>query len=161
MWITGLFGQKREYQTEEEIKFDAEKLKEKVGSLGPMQDENMTLPTNAYIAFENNQFVIKEEATGTALDKEAVIEQVKLAVEKSQKKWSAEEAEVYEKPSVTKEDATLRHQKEVWNSCAAVTVTYTFGEQKELLDGMVVKDWMTYDEAGNYVENIPRVYKRT
>lgn len=159
LWITGFFGQKREYQEEEEIKFDTEKLKAKIESLESMQDENMTPPVNAYIAFENNQFIIKDEAIGTALDKEAVVKQVRSAVEKSEKKWSAEEAEVYQKPSVTKEDATLRHQQEVWNRCAAVTVTYTFGEQKELLDGMVVKDWMTYDEAGNYVEDTKSLQK--
>lgn len=159
LWITGVFGQKRAHQAEEEIQFDAEKLKGKLETLEPMQDGNMTPPTNAYIAFENNQFVIKDEITGTALNKEAVIETVKSAVEKSERKWSAEGAGVYQVPSVTKEDATLKHQQEVWNSCAAVTVTYTFGDKKELLDGMVVKDWMTYDEAGNYVENIPNLQK--
>lgn len=34
-------------------------------------------------------------------------------------------------------------------------MNYTFGDKKEVLDGMTVKDWLTYDEDGNYVENIP------
>ena len=68
LWITGVLGQKREYQAEEEIQFDAEKLKGKLETLEPMQDGNMAPPTNAYIAFENNQFVIKDETTGTALN---------------------------------------------------------------------------------------------
>ena len=54
---------------------------------------------------------------------------------------------MYKLPAVTKENETLKQQQEVWNSCAAVTVKYTFGEQTEILDGMTVKEWMTYDET--------------
>ena len=50
-------------------------------------------------------------------------------------------------------EKTLKKQQEVWNSCAVVTVTYLFGDQKEVLDGMRVKDWFTYDAEGNYVED--------
>ena len=45
LWITGVFGQKRAHQAEEEIQFDAEKLKGKLETLEPMQDGNMTPPT--------------------------------------------------------------------------------------------------------------------
>ena len=56
-------------------------------------------------------------------------------------------------PAVKQDNENLKKQQEVWNSCAAVTVTYLFGDKQEVLDGMRVKDWFTYDEAGNYVEN--------
>lgn len=153
IWFSGFFGNKKEYKVSEEIQFSEEKLAERLQSMDTMKEENMTLPSDAYIAFENNQFVIKEETIGTALEKDMVLTKVKEAVEKKEGTWSAEEAEVYKKPAITKEDAALKHQQEVWNSCAAVTVTYTFGEQTEVLNGMTVKDWMTYDEHGNYVEN--------
>ena len=78
---------------------------------------------------------------------------LETAVAGSQESVSAEEAGAYAAPAVTKEDPTLLHQRDVWNSCAAVTITYTFGDKTEVLDGMTVKDWMTYDENGNYVED--------
>ena len=34
------------------------------------------------------------------------------------------------RPAVTSEDEALKHQQEVWNGCAAVTVTYTLGDKK-------------------------------
>lgn len=154
LWVEGLF-KKESYETAEKAEFDQAKLKEKLESFGSMKDENMTAPKDAYIAFENNQFVIKEETLGTAIEKEMLLNKLVEAVEKGEKTFSAEEAGAYKLPSVTKEDGNLKHQQEVWNSCAAVTVNYTFGDQKEVLDGMTVKDWMTYDEAGNYVENLP------
>jgi len=153
IWFSEFLGNKKEYKVSEKIQFSEEKLAERLQSMDTMKEENMTLPSDAYIAFENNQFVIKEETIGTALEKDMVLTKVKEAVEKKEETWSAEEAEVYKKPAITKEDAALKHQQEVLNSCAAVTVTYTFGEQTEVLNGMTVKDWMTYDEHGNYVEN--------
>lgn len=152
LWVKGLF-QGEKLQIEENITFDEAKLREKLETFDSMKEENMTPPTDAHIAFENNQFVIKEETTGTAINKDLFFEKVKEAVDKGEKKLSAEEAGAYTLPAVKKEDPNLQHQKEVWNSCAAVTVTYTFGDKKEVLDGMTVKDWMTYDEAGNYVDN--------
>lgn len=114
----------------------------------------MIPPKDAYIAFENNSFVIKPEEAGSTLDKALLTEKLLTSVKESKNTFSAEEAGVYVLPAITGEDETLKHQQEVWNGCAAVTVTYTFGDKKEVLDGMTVKDWMTYDENGNYVENL-------
>lgn len=151
-WITGFFHAK-EYTAGENITFDESLLKEKINAMDCVQEANMKPPKDAYIAFKNNQFVIKEEELGTAIELEKLQEKAKEAVGKSQSEISAEESGVYKLPAVTKENETLKQQQEVWNSCAAVTVKYTFGEQTEILDGMTVKEWMTYDENGNYVEN--------
>ena len=108
---------------------------------------------DAYIAFENNQFVIKKETQGTVIDENLFLERVKAGIEERKEKISAEEEGVYAVPAVLQDDERLKKQQEVWNSCAAVTVTYLFGDKQEVLDGMRVKDWFTYDEAGNYVDN--------
>lgn len=151
-WLKGLF-KKTEYTLDGKVQYDETLLNEKLDSFAAMKEENMVQPVDAQIAFEKNQFVIKEETTGTAIDKELFRNEVKKALEKSNPKISAEKTGAYVLPAITKEDETLKHQQEVWNGCAAVTVTYTIGENTEVLDGMTVKDWMTYDEAGNYVEN--------
>lgn len=132
---------------------DEEKLREKLLSFPGMKKENMTPAQDAYIAFENNQFVIKKETPGTVIDEALFLERVKAGIEERKEKISAEEEGVYAAPAVLQDDERLKKQQEVWNSCAAVTVTYLFGDKQEVLDGMRVKDWFTYDEAGNYVEN--------
>lgn len=152
LWVKGFF-KKENYEIGGEIKFDEAMLNEKLNSFESMREENMIAPKDAYIAFENNQFVIKDEIEGTTINKEVFLQKVKEAIDKGERKISAEDNGVYHLPAVKKDDEKLKHQQEVWNSCAAVTVTYTIGDQKELLDGMTVKDWMTYDEAGNYVDN--------
>ena len=153
LWISGFFKQ-REYEVGEAITFNEEKLQEKLNAFESMQDGNMMPPNDAYIAFENNRFVIKEEEVGTTLDKSLLMEKIIASVKESKNTFAAENEGIYVLPTVTSEDETLKHQQEVWNGCAAVTVTYTFGDKREVLDGMTVKDWMTYDENGNYVENL-------
>ena len=151
-WPTGLF--KREaYPADHSASVDEEKLREKLLSFPSMKKENMTQAKDAYIAFENNQFVIKKETQGTVIDENLFLERVKAGIEERKEKISAEEEGVYAVPAVLQDDERLKKQQEVWNSCAAVTVTYLFGDKQEVLDGMRVKDWFTYDEAGNYVDN--------
>ena len=151
-WPTGLF--KREaYPADHSASVDEEKLREKLLSFPSMKKENMMQAKDAYIAFENNQFVIKKETQGTVIDENLFLERVKAGIEERKEKISAEEEGVYAVPAVLQDDERLKKQQEVWNSCAAVTVTYLFGDKQEVLDGMRVKDWFTYDEAGNYVDN--------
>lgn len=151
-WITGYFRD-TDHETEENIQYDKEALKAQLQSFDCMQTANMEAPTDAYIAFQENQFVIVEETAGTTVQEDVILPALEQAVAGSQESVSAEEAGAYAAPAVTKEDPTLNHQRDVWNSCAAVTITYTFGDKTEVLDGMTVKEWMTYDENGNYVED--------
>lgn len=153
LWVSGFF-EKSQYAVGEDISFNEEKLKTKLDSFACMKDENMSPPQDAYIAFENNNFVIKEEEAGSTLDKDLMLEKVTASIKESKKEIIAENEDVYLLPAVTAEDEKLKRQQEIWNDCAAVTVTYTFGDKTEVLDGMTVKDWLTYDENGNYVENL-------
>ena len=151
-WIKGYF-RGTDYETAENIQYDKEALRAQLQSFDCMQAAGMEAPTDAYIDFRENQFVIVDETAGTTVQEDVMFSALETAVAGSQESVSAEEAGAYAAPAVTKEDPTLLHQRDVWNSCAAVTITYTFGDKTEVLDGMTVKDWMTYDENGNYVED--------
>ena len=153
LWPKGLVKGET-YPADHSASVDQEKLREKILSFPSMQKENMIPAKDAYIAFENNQFVIKKETQGTVIDEELFLEKVKDGIEERKEKISAEEEGVYVVPAVLQDDEKLKKQQEVWNSCAAVTVTYLFGDKQEILDGMRVKDWFTYDQAGNCVENL-------
>lgn len=151
-WIKGYFRD-TDHEAEENIQYDKEALKAQLQSFDCMQAASMEAPADAYIAFQENQFVIVDETAGTTVQEDIILSALEQAVAGSEESVSAEEAGSYAAPAVTKEDPTLNHQRDVWNSCAAVTITYTFGDKTEVLDGMTVKEWMTYDENGNYVED--------
>ena len=151
-WPKGLFKGET-YPAGYKASVDEKKLTEKLLSFSSMQKKNMTPAKDAYIAFEDNQFVIKKETQGTVIDENLFMEKVKAGIEKRKKRISAAEEGVYAVPAVLQNDEKLKKQQQVWNGCAQVTVAYLFGDKQEVLDGMQVKDWFTYDEAGNYVED--------
>ena len=152
LWVSGLFS-KKNYNVEIDANFDKTALKAQLDGLDCLQEANMEAPADAQIAFVDNQFVIQDETQGTTIDEGTLLTALEEAVCTSQTKLSVEKTGVYAKPSVTKDDETLIHQKDIWNSCATATITYTFGDEQEVLDGMQIKDWLSYDEEGNYVEN--------
>ena len=57
LWTSGFFKE-HDYEVGEAITFDDTKLQEKLNTFACMQEENMIPPKDAYIAFENNSFVI-------------------------------------------------------------------------------------------------------
>ena len=152
LWVSGLFS-KKNYNVENDANFDKTALKAQLDGLDCLQEANMEAPADAQIAFVDNQFVIQDETQGTTIDEGTLLTALEEAVCTSQTKLSVEKTGAYAKPSVTKDDETLIHQKDIWNSCATATITYTFGDEQEVLDGMQIKDWLSYDEEGNYVEN--------
>ncbi len=152
LWVSGLFS-KKNYNVEIDANFDKTALKAQLDGLDCLQEANMEAPADAQIAFVDNQFVIQDETQGTTIDEETLLKALEEAVCTRQTKLSVEKTGAYAKPSVTKDDETLIHQKDIWNSCATATITYTFGDEQEVLDGMQIKDWLSYDEEGNYVEN--------
>ena len=152
LWVSGLFS-KKNYNVEIDANFDKTALKAQLDGLDCLQEANMEAPADAQIAFVDNQFVIQDETQGTTIDEGTLLTALEEAVCTSQTKLSVEKTGAYAKPSVTKDDETLIHQKDIWNSCATATITYTFGDEHEVLDGMQIKDWLSYDEEGNYVEN--------
>ncbi len=152
LWVSGLFS-KKNYTVEIDADFDETALRTQLDNLDCLQEANMEAPADAQIAFVDNQFVIQDETQGTTINEETLFTALEEAVHTSQNKLSVEKTGAYEKPNITKEDETLIHQKDIWNSCATATITYTFGDEQEVLDGMQIKDWLSYDEEGNYVEN--------
>ena len=151
LWVSGLFS-KQNYNVEIDANFDKTALKAQLDGLDCLQEANMEAPADAQIAFVDNQFVIQDETQGTTIDEGTLLTALEEAVCTSQTKLSVEKTGAYAKPSVTKDDETLIHQKDIWNSCATATITYTFGDEQEVLDGMQIKDWLSYDEEGNYVD---------
>ena len=115
--------------------------------------ENQEAPQDAYVTFQETEFVIVDEVQGTTIDENTMFEAVKTAVSESRPDVSAEEAGAYAAPSVTKDNPDLIAQRDMLNTYAKASITYTFGEQTELLDGSIIKDWFDYDENGNIIEN--------
>lgn len=151
-WVKGFF-EPSTYSAEENISFDENKLKEQMLSLNCAKEENQVAPENAYVAFQDGQFVIVPETQGSMLDETKALQALEDAVSDSKTEVDFSKLDVYQKAAVTKDDPTLQATLSECNNYTKASITYTFGDQTEVLDGNTIKDWLQFDENGQFVKN--------
>lgn len=151
-WVKGFFKPST-YSAEENISFDENKLQEQLLSLKCAQEENQVAPENAYVAFQDGKFVIVPETQGSMLDETKAFQVLKDAVSQSQTEVDFSEKDVYQKAAVTQDDPSLASTLEECNNYTKASITYTFGEETEVLDANTIKDWLQFDENGQFVKN--------
>ena len=150
-WVKGLYEQKS-YTVDENVGYNKTLLQEQLKSLNCAQAENQTEPENAYVAFQNNAFVIVPETEGSKLNIKEAYKVLNAAVEVNESAIDfSNTPEVYVSAAVTKDDPELQAALEACNNYTKASITYTFGDQSTTLDGNTIKDWLQFDEKGQLI----------
>ena len=150
-WVKGLYEQKS-YTVDENVGYNKTLLQEQLKSLNCAQAENQTEPENAYVAFQNNAFVIVPETEGSKLNIKEAYKVLNAAVEANESATDfSNTPEVYVSAAVTKDDPELQAALEACNNYTKASITYTFGDQSTTLDGNTIKDWLQFDEKGQLI----------
>ena len=137
------------YETEALPFYEEEVLEEKIGELRGFKKEFIVEPTDAYIGdyVPGRGFELVAENRGNRLNRNKVIEVIKAAVDGMEEQVDLEENGCYEEPKVTLEDAGLQDAYARLQNYVNVVITYTFGTEKEVLDGDTIVDWIIVDGA--------------
>lgn len=141
------FFEKKSYTAAENTTYDKEKLKKQVKALNCAQKENQVAPENAYVAYGDSQFEIVPETEGSKLDLKNAYNVLSEAV--SGNKTSVDfdsEPDVYVKADITSDNPDLQASLNACNNFTKASITYTFGDETETLDGNTIKDWLNFDE---------------
>lgn len=143
-------GREKNYETEAVIAFDEDKLEQRIFSLQTLNQENAQMPKDAYLSeyLPGQGYVVIPDEPGTALDTEKTAEEIRTAVKTLKTELNLSELDVYEKAAVTSEDKALNELADRLNRFVNMTVTYTFGENQEVLDGEVISQWLRLGEGG-------------
>lgn len=149
LWIRGLFAEEN-YEVGKAIEYNADKLQEKYRTLASLADEAQVAPTDAYVAYQDTSFVIVPETEGNQFDRDALLNSLNEAVAASATELNVESLEVYTHPAVYQDAPQLQTECDQLNQLANVSVTYQLPQGNKVLDGNVMKEWLTVDEAGNY-----------
>ena len=149
------FQQNSSYEMPLSVSFDdKEKLKNAVQSLKCMQTENITEPVDAYITDNGSQFEIVPETQGSKLQLKEAYKALDEAISGSQPSVDFNICEnVYASADVVSTDPELQATVDAYNNFAQASITYTFGDQSETLDGTTIKDWLQFDEKGQLVKD--------
>ncbi|MDE6568491.1 MAG: L,D-transpeptidase family protein [Lachnospiraceae bacterium] len=145
-------GAEQEYELENGLSYDEGALQEKVKQLKCLDADYVTAPVNAKPAGYNKEekrYGITEEKPGNTLDEAQSIEAVKGAVSKLEESIDLAEEDCYVKPEITSESEEITGIVNRLNKIVDTQITYTFGEDTEVLDGDTIHQWISVDQNEN------------
>ena len=173
-------GIDNKYQVDAKMVYDEGRLDAILPELSCVKNGAPT--TDAYISAyeEGKDFSIIPEVQGTEIDMDRLKEAVRNALDNRTSLVSLADTGCYKQVSVKSDNEELNRLCSNMNRFKDVTITYTFGDQKELLAGTEIAKWinggtgtgMTIDEqkAAAYIKSLadkydtygkPHVYKST
>ena len=140
-----------EYTIETMVAYDDAALESQIRNLSCLDPEKAVEPVNAKISeyVSGQGYSIEPEQEGTAVEAEKLTQAVTGAIENLQDHLSLEEADVYKKPTVLKDDASLAEQLDKMNKYAKMSVTYQFGDSTETLNGDQIHAWLIANADGS------------
>lgn len=152
LWPKGYF-EPLIYTAGENITFDQKSLEEKLMELECAKDENQVDPVSAHILYENGSFSIIPENEGSSLILPRAYRELESAVSNSQMELDFNNTTAYEPALIKKDDPTLVESLESYNKYANASITYLFDDKTEVLDGNIIKDWLTPNSDGVMVKD--------
>ncbi len=161
--------QETEQKTENTVTYDETALETKIKSLSGFRKDFITQPKDAYISdyIPKVGFEIVGETQGTRLNWEKTFAAIQAAVEGLEEHISLDEAGCYETAKITADNAQLKTALANLQKYADITITYTFGDKQEVLDGDTIVTWIEMDGAkitldetkvADFVENLRKNY---
>lgn len=127
-----------------------EALRARVNALAMVSGSDVVKTTDAYISAyaEGQPFTIIPEVQGNELDVEQVISLVRGSVSNGLREINLAEWDCYKKVTVNSDNQQLKELCALMNQVKDMSITYTFGENTEVLEGSVITGWLTGSENG-------------
>lgn len=143
------------YRVEMQNTYSAEALAEKISGFSCISGSNIITTTDAHVSGyeEGKPFEIVPEVRGNNVYPEKVAEVIQAAVATGATEVNLEEAGCYYEVQVTSSDENLKNLCDTMNRCREMAITYTFGEQEEVLDAASICSWITGSENGEIAVN--------
>lgn len=148
-----------EYTIGTMVAYDDAALESQIRNLSCLDPGKVVEPVNAKISeyVSGQGYSIEPEQEGTAVEAEKLTQAVTGAIENLQDHLSLEEADVYKKPTVLKDDASLAEQLDKMNKYAKMSVTYQFGDSTETLNGDQIHGWLIANADGSVLVDSSKV----
>ena len=147
-WFLKLLGTKS-YEVSTGTTYDKEKAEQVVNGLSCLQPANITEPQDAALVDNGTSFSIQPEVEGNKLDEEKFRTMVFDALDTGVTEIDVVTDDCYLHPSVRSDNENLNTRMNEYNAILSVNVYYTFGENKEYVNGDALRPYITDD--GNHV----------
>ncbi|WP_291645193.1 L,D-transpeptidase family protein [Clostridium sp.] len=155
-WISAVFNTK-DSKMLAGIEYDKDLLKEQVDKLSYFDSSKIIEPENASYKYKDNGYVIVDEVIGSKGNKEVLYNYAIDAVSTGETTIDLESINYYIKPEYTSKSPKVVATRDMLNKYVSSKVTYTFGDEKEILDGSIINKWVTVDENNEITFNEKQV----
>lgn len=129
------------------VAYDETRFADCIDALPLLKEENALPYRQAYLSdyIQGKGYEVVPEDPGTAMDKERFTEALSKAVLSLEPELSLEESGCYEREQQDPPQE-LTALCDHMNKYATMTVTYTFGDQEEVLNGDQIHQWITFGD---------------
>lgn len=147
-WIVGIFKTKTTELTDL-ISYDDDKLTECLNNLEGVKSDNIVMPKSASVKYENGEMVVTDEVQGNKINMDVLESIVKEAIINSVETINLNDKDCYEKPKYVSTDNEVQSAKDTLEKYVSSSITYTFGNDSETIDGDTISQWLSTDEDLN------------
>ncbi|MCD8196938.1 MAG: L,D-transpeptidase/peptidoglycan binding protein [Lachnospiraceae bacterium] len=140
--------QEQEYELEDMIVWDEEALEEAVQALHGFDSDFAVEPTDAYVSeyVSGSGYSIVEETQGNTLNLTRTLAAVRAAVAGLEEEVDLDAEGCYETPEICADDEELQSLLTKLKTYENITITYTFGDNVEVLDGETICSWLSVED---------------
>ena len=135
------------------VEYDETKLENLLNGLDCMKEENQVAPVSAVPEYDGQKFVVKAEELGSLIIVDVFKEKVAEYIGGFRDTLDMVEEDCYVKASYFSDSPEVIAACETMNAYLGASVTYTFGDATEVVDGSVISQWLTTDENMNVTYN--------
>ena len=145
LWPVSLW-ENQEVEASVGVSFDEAKLNAYLDGLSIMQPENQKAPIAAYPEYDGEKFTVKPEDLGSQIIADVFKEKVASYISGFQKTMNMVEEGCYVEPKYYSDAPEVIAACDTMNAYLGASITYTFGDATEVVDGSVISQWLTTDE---------------
>ena len=145
LWPVSLW-KNQEIEASVGVNYDETKLDEYLNGLPMMQPENQKAPVAAYPEYDGEKFSVKAEDLGSQIITEVFKEKVATYISGFQNAMNMIEEGCYVEPKYYSDAPEVIAACDTMNEYLGASITYTFGDATEVVDGSVISQWLTTDE---------------
>lgn len=125
--------------------YDLNKLKYRINQLNCI-NKDIIEPQNVKFKYSKGSYEVIEETYGNKVDKDKLIDISNISILEGKMILNLNENHCYESPQYTlNSDKTLITQN-LLNKYVSTNITYQFGNKVEVLDGDLIREWLTVDD---------------
>ncbi len=143
IWPLAFFSE-TETELSGSVVFDEDKLAKKVDQLSCMDESKWTHAENPTLGnyIEGSGYEILPAAYGSAIQKDTFLQKLTEAIYGLKDQFSLFENECYEAPLYATDSEQALAMKESADAYGATHISYSFGDDTEVIDGNVIKNWL-------------------